>query len=185
MIDPQKRAPRSCSTGLAVARLVGQFLWDLAFCCSVWLVAMKRLVGAGARAAEPMDRLATGSSPPLSAFAGPHKRGWLLIPGARRLLKPAPDLVWAMRMLPIERAALEPALDRLRPVEPAAPHGRVERHDAMLAQSHHQVGRLVAGKIVPHQQQPQRRQIVWQREGPRQARLPHRPRYLRSGRIQR
>ena len=35
----------------------------------------------------------------------------------------------------------------------------------MRAQPQHQVGRLVAGEIVPHQQQPQRRQVVRQREG--------------------
>src|SRR3954464_2235275 len=104
---------------------------------------------AGSRAAEPMDQLATGSSPPLPAFAVPHKRGWLLIPGPRGLLKPAPDLVWAVRVLSVERPALEHALDRLRHVEPAAAHWRVEGHDPMRAQPQHQVGRLVAGQIVP------------------------------------
>src|SRR5829696_6142777 len=103
---------------------------------------------AGSRAAEPMGLIATGSSPPLPAFAVPHKRGWLLIPVPRGLLKPAPDLVWAVRMLSVERPALEHALDRLRHVEPTAAHGRVERHDAMFAQPQHQVGRLVAGQIV-------------------------------------
>src|SRR5215213_7751297 len=168
---------------LSAPALVGQFLWDLAFWCWVWLVAMKRLVGAGARAAEAMDRLATRSAPPLPAFAVPDKRRRLLIPAPRGLLKPAPDLVWAVRMLSIERAALEHALDRLRHVEPAAAHRRVERHDPMRVQPQHQFGRLVASEIVPHQQQPQRRQVVWQREGHGQARLPHRPRPLRSGRI--
>src|SRR5215204_7764609 len=94
----------------------------------------KRLLCAGSRAAEPVDLLATGSSPPLPAFAVPHKRGWLLIPSSRRLLKPGPDLVWAMRLLPVERPALEHTLDRLRHIEPAAAHGRVKRHDAMFAQ---------------------------------------------------
>src|SRR5215203_5794494 len=103
---------------------------------------MKRLVGAGARAAEPVDRLATGSSPPLPAFAVPDKRGWLLIPAPRGLLKPASDLVWAVRMLSVQRAALEHALDRLGHVQPAAAHGRVERHDTMRAQPQHQVGCL-------------------------------------------
>src|SRR3954464_2417613 len=84
---------------------------------------------AGSRAAEPMDQLATGSSPPLPAFAVPHKRGWLLIPVPRGLLKPASDLLGAVRMLSIERAALEHALNRLRHVEPAAAHRRIERHD--------------------------------------------------------
>src|SRR5688572_7595866 len=100
---------------------------------------MKRLVGAGPRAAEPMDRLATGSSPPLPAFAVPDKRDRLLIPAPRRLLKPAPDLLGAVRMLSVERAALEHALDRLRHIEPTAAHGCVERHDAMFAQPQHQV----------------------------------------------
>ena len=130
-----------------------------------------------------MGLIATGSTPPLPAFAVPHKRGRLLIPALRRLLKPAPDLRGAVRMLTVERAALEHALDRLRHVEPAAAHGRVEGHNAMRAQPQHQVGRLVAGEIVPHQQQPQRRQVVRQREGPRQARLPHGPGRWRSGRI--
>src|SRR3954452_5887807 len=99
---------------------------------------------AGSRGAEPMDQRATGSSPPLPAFAVPHKRGWLLIPVPRGLLKPGPDLVWAMRMLSVERPPLEHALDRLRHVEPAAAHGRSKRHDALRAQPQHQVGRLVA-----------------------------------------
>src|SRR3954453_18922201 len=96
-----------------------------------------------------MGLVATGSSPPLPAFAVPHKRRRLLIPGARRLLKPTPDLCGAVRMLTVERAALEHALDRFRHVEPAAPHGRVERHDALRAQPQHQVGRLVASEIYP------------------------------------
>src|SRR3954468_18335270 len=104
--------------------------------------------------AEPMDRLANGLSPPLPAFAVPHKRGWLRIPGPRGLLKPAPDLVWAVWVLPVQRAALEHALDRLGHVQPAAAHGRVERHDPMRAQPQHQLGCLVAGQIVPHQEKP-------------------------------
>src|SRR3954465_2455542 len=88
---------------------------------------------AGSRAAEPMDQLAPGSAPPLPAFAVPHKRGWLLIPVPRGLLKPAPDLVWAMRVLPVERPALEHALDRLRhshgPVSPK----RIVEIEKMLA----------------------------------------------------
>src|SRR3954467_11693910 len=62
------------------------------------------------RPAEPMHRLATGSSP-LSTFAVPDKRGRLLIPALRGLLKPAPDLVWAVRVLSVQRAALENTLD--------------------------------------------------------------------------
>ena len=163
--------------------LVGHLLCDLAFWCSSWPVAPEGLVCAGSGAAEPMDRLAIGSLPPLPAFAVPYKRGWLLIPAPRRLLEPGPDLLGAVRMLSVQRAALEHALHRLRHVQPAAAHRRVERHDAMGAQPQHQVGRLVAGQIVPHQQEPQRRQIVWQGEGHRQSRLPYRPRGPRHGGI--
>src|SRR5215218_6216854 len=110
------------------------------------MVLTKRSLRACSRAAEPVGLIATRSSPALAAFAVPHKRGWLL--------KPASDLVWAMRMLPVERPALENTLDRLGHVEPAAAHRCIERHDAMRAQPHHELRRLVAGKIVPHQQQP-------------------------------
>src|SRR5215204_5409375 len=101
------------------------------------MVLTKRSVRACPRAAEPMGLIATGSSPPLPAFAVPHKRRGLLIPALRRLLKPASDLLGAVRMLSIERAALEHTLDRLRHIEPAAAHGRVERHDALFAQPQH------------------------------------------------
>src|SRR3954467_7082928 len=100
-----------------------------------------------------MDRLATGWAP-LSTFAVPDKRGRLLIPAPRGLLKPAPDLVRAMRVLSVQRAALEHTLDRLRHVEPAAAHGRGERHDPMRAQPQYQVGCLGAGQIVPYQEKP-------------------------------
>src|SRR4051812_14817483 len=128
-----------------------------------------------------MGLIATRSSPPLPTFAVPHKRGWLLIPGPGGLLKPAPDLLGTVRMLSVERPALEHALDRLGHVEPAAAHRCVERHDPVRAQPQHQVGRLVAGEVVPYQQQPQRRQVVRQGEGPRQARLPYRPGRSRGG----
>src|SRR5215203_4202695 len=75
-----------------------------------------------------MGLIATGSSPPLPAFAVPDKRGWLLIPAPRRLLKPAPDLVWAVRMLSIQRPSLEDPMARPHggepvPVEAADPGG--------------------------------------------------------------
>ena len=144
----------------AFPTLVGRLPWALAFGCSLWSVSTERSLCAGSRAAEPVAQRATGASPPLAAFAVPHKRRRLFIPASCRLLKPAPDLLRAVRVLSIQRAALEHALDRLRHVEPAAADGRVERHDAMRAQPQHQVGRLVAGKIVPHQQKPQGRQIL-------------------------
>src|SRR5215203_2363826 len=93
---------------------------------------MKRLVGAGARDDEPMDRRATRSAPPLPAFAVPDKRRGLLIPAPRGLLKPAPDLVWAVRVLSVQRPALEHALNRLRHIEPAAAHGCVVNRAGFL-----------------------------------------------------
>jgi len=116
-------------------------------------------------------------------IASPIQGGRLLIPAPCGLLKPAPDLVGTVRMLSIERAALEHTLDRLGHVEPAAAYGRVERHDPMRAQPQHQLGRLVASEIVPHQQEPQRRQVMRQGEGHGQTRLPHRPGRSRSGHI--
>ena len=139
------------------------------------------MAGAGSGAAEPMESGPVDAAPsPLPAFAVPDKRRRLRIPAARRLLKPAADLGRAVRMLPGERAALEHALDRLGHVEPTAAHGRVQRHDAMRAQPQHQLGRLVAGEIVPHQQKPQRRQILRQGKRQRQSRLPHVPRRVRE-----
>src|SRR3982750_4275235 len=68
-----------------------------------------------------MGLIATGSAP-VAAFGVPHKRRRLRIPGACGLLKPGPDLRGAVRVLSVERAALEHALDRLRHVEPTAAH---------------------------------------------------------------
>src|SRR4051794_41509478 len=100
--------------------LRGHLRGGLAFIWSHWAATPRGFVRAGSRAAEPMHRLATGA-PPLPTFAVPHKRGWLLIPAPRRLLKPGPDLLGAVRMLSIERAALEHALDGLCHVEPTRP----------------------------------------------------------------
>ena len=61
------------------------------------------------------------------------------------LLEPGADLGRVLRMLAIERAALENALDGLSHVEPAAAERGVERHDAMLAEPEHHPDVLVAG----------------------------------------
>src|SRR3954451_2996432 len=97
-----------------------------------------------------MGLIATGSASPLPAFAVPHKRRRLRIPGARRLLKPGPDLVWAMRMLSVERPALEHALDALGHIEPGRAHGLVEQHESVRGQPQHQAGCLVVTESVPH-----------------------------------
>ena len=61
-------------------------------------------------------------------------------------------------------AALESALDRFGHVEPAAAERGVERHDAVLAQPDHHLSALVAGEVVPHEQQTQPRQRLGQGE---------------------
>lgn len=130
-----------------------------------------------------MERVLGRAPSSLPAFAVPDKRRRLCIPASRRLLEPAADLHRAVRMLPGERAAFEDALDRLGHVEPTAAHGRVQRHDPVRTQPQHQLGRLMAGEIVPHQQKPQRRQLLRQGKRQRQSRLPHLPGGARSGGI--
>ena len=83
-------------------------------------------------------------------------------------------------MLPGERPALEHALDRPGHVEPAAAHGRIQGHDAVRAQTQHQLRCLVAGEIVPHQKKPQRRHLLRQGEVPAPPCLPDRPRRVRE-----
>ena len=163
-----------------VRHLVGRLSWDVAFCWHLWSGQMERLAGACSGAADAMGLLLRAAPSPLPAFAVPDKRRRLRIPAPRRLLEPAADRRRAVGMLPGERAALEHALDRLRHVEPAAAHGRVQGHDALREQPQHQFGCLVTGKIVPHQQKPQRRQVLWQSEAHRQARLPDLPRRMRG-----
>jgi hypothetical protein len=80
--------------------------------------------GAGPRAAEPMELIAPGLPSPLPPCPVPHKGDRLLIPAPRGLLKPASDLLRAMRVLPIERAALEHALNGLWSGARAATGGR-------------------------------------------------------------
>ena len=141
---------------------------------------MERLVGARSGPADAMDLAFRGAPSPLPALAIPDKRRRLPIPAARRLLKPAPNLRRVVRMLPGQRPALEHALDRLGHVEPAAAHGRVQGHDPVRAQPQHQLRCLVAGEIVPHQQKPQWRQLLWQGEAPAQPGLPDLPRRVRE-----
>src|SRR3712207_9567752 len=72
----------------------------------------------------------TGSlAPPLPALAVPQEGGGPPVPGLRRLLEPAADLGGALRVLAVERAPLEDALDGLGPVQPAAAQRCGKRHD--------------------------------------------------------
>ena len=102
---------------------------------------------------------------------------------ARGLLEPGADLGGALRVLPVEGATLEDALDGLGHVEPTAAERGVERHDAVPAQPEHHLGALVPGEVVPHQQEAQRRQRLGQGEALRQPLLPDSPRGTRRRRI--
>src|SRR3982751_1158255 len=127
-----------------------------------------------ARAAEGVC-IAALLSPPLATLAIPQEGRGLPVPGLRRLLEPGADLRRALRMLAVERAPLEDALDGLGHVQPAAAERGVERHDAVLAEPDHHLGILVAGEVVPYQEQAQRRQFGGQGEAFRQAILPSLP----------
>jgi hypothetical protein len=72
-------------------------------------------------------------APPLPAFAVPEEGRGVLVPGACRLLEPGADLGGAVRVLPVEGATLEDALDGLCHVQPTAAERGVERHDAVPA----------------------------------------------------
>src|SRR5918993_4964084 len=89
-------------------------------------------------------------APPLPALAVPEEGRGLPVPGTRGLLEPGADLGGASRVLPVEGATLEDALDGLRHVEPTAAERGVVRHDAVPAQPEHHLGALVAGEVVPH-----------------------------------
>src|SRR5215211_2903552 len=96
-----------------------------------------------ARAAEGVS-VAGSLAPSLPALAVPEEGRGLPVPGLRGLLEPGADLGRAPRVLAVERAPLEDALDGLDHVQPAAAERRVEWHDAVPAQPGHHLGRLVA-----------------------------------------
>src|ERR671917_1988477 len=100
----------------------------------------------GARAAEGMS-VGASLSPPLPALAVPDERRGLPVPGPGGLLESGADLGRAPRVLAVERAALEDALDGLGHVQPAAAERRVERHEPGPAEPEHPLGRLVAGEV--------------------------------------
>ena len=72
------------------------------------------------RSAADAMSVAGPSSAPLPALAIPDEGRGLLVPGVRRLLEPGAALGRVLRMLPVERAALEDALDRFGQVQPTS-----------------------------------------------------------------
>ena len=128
-------------------------------------------------------RISSALAPSLPTVAVPDKRRWVLVPGARGLFEPSADFGRGLWMLPRQGPALEDALDGLRHIQPAAAERGVERHHAVPAQPHHHVRTLMAGEVVPHQQQAQSGQMVRQGEAFRQPLLPHLPRVSGRGGI--
>src|SRR4028118_1002795 len=98
-----------------------------------------------ARAADSVS-VAGPLSPPLPALAVPEEGRGLSVPGLGSPLEPAGDLGRAPRVLAVEGASLEDALDGLGHVQPTAAERGVERHDAVPAKPDHHLGRLVAGE---------------------------------------
>src|SRR3954468_19441697 len=129
-------------------------------------------MSAGAAETAGIAALLSASLP---AFAVPEERRGLPVPGLRRLLEPGANLGRVLWMLAVERAPLEDALNGFGHVQPAAAERGVERHDAVLAEPDHHLGCLVAGEVVPYQQQAQRRQLGGQGEAFGQAILPSLP----------
>src|SRR3954451_3830245 len=94
-------------------------------------------------------------APPLAALAVPDKGGGLAVPGLDSLLEPCADLGGRLGMLARQGPALEDALYGLGHVQPTTAERGIKRHNAVLAQRQHHVGTLMAGEIVPHEQQTQ------------------------------
>src|SRR3954469_6439011 len=111
--------------------------------------------GGGGRPADGVS-IAGLPSPPLPALAVPEKWRGLLIPSMCGLLEPGTDLLRALRVLAVERASLEDALDGFGHVQPAAAERSVKRHDPVPAEPDDHLGRLVTGEVVPHEEHAQR-----------------------------
>src|SRR4051794_34180720 len=86
------------------------------------------------------------SPPPPPALAVPDEGRGLPVPVAGRLLEPGADLGRAPRLLPLERPALEDALDRFGHVQPAAAHLYYERWGWRMGISREEPRRVTGGR---------------------------------------
>ena len=109
------------------------------------------MLSASGRAADGVS-IARLPSPPLPALAVPEKWRGLVIPGLCGLLEPGADLLRALRVLAVERASLEDALDGFGHVQSAAAKRCGERHDPVPAEPDYHLGGLVTGEVVPHEE---------------------------------
>ncbi len=96
---------------------------------------------------------AGGRGPAVRALAAPDEGRRVAVPAARRRLQVGDDVVQGRWVGPFQRPPLQDALDRFGHVQPAAAEWSIERHDPVRAEPEHEVGRLVAGEIIPDQQQ--------------------------------
>ena len=78
-------------------------------------------------------------------------------------------------MLAGQGAADEDAQQRFGQVEPTARERGEEHHDAVREQPEQEIGGVVAGQVIPPEQQAQRRELRRQGTAGPQARLPARP----------
>lgn len=53
-------------------------------------------------------------------------------------------------MLPFQGTSHDDALNGLTHIEPGAAKRRVEGHDSMLTQPHHETGRVVSTQVIQH-----------------------------------
>jgi hypothetical protein len=96
----------------------------------------------------------------LIALAEPDKRGRIGIPASDGVVEPGDQLLLGLGMLSVEGTADDDALDRLGQVQPGAANRSVERHDAMLEQPTDDGPTVVAGQVVPDQEEAERGQRV-------------------------
>jgi len=110
---------------------------------------------------------------PISDTSSEWRR--VCVPGASCGLQPLDQLRRVGRRLSSQCTASHDALDGLGHVEPGTAEGRVQRHDAMVEQPHHEACGKMAGEVIRHQQEAQWRQLLTQRWLNGQADLPTLP----------
>jgi hypothetical protein len=147
-LDPNVTKEGSGSVVTDIAILVG------------WHAATERTEGTGPRAAEGMPPF-TGTRPAGGALAAPDKGGGGGVPALGGRLQQVDDLLGRLGALSLQGPAGEEALQRLRQVEPTATQGGLKHHHPLAEQPEHHGGGVVAGQIVPDQEQAQRGQLSW------------------------
>ena len=87
-----------------------------------------------------MDSLAS-----LVALAFPDEGRWIAVPANDSVFEPLDDLLSGFGVLTSQRTRYNDPLHRLCHVEPGARKWSVERHDAMMKEPDHQIGRQMPG----------------------------------------